>query len=179
MKSSFRIAYGGIVVGLSLVCMFFTGIFPFAEYALPALAGILLTVLVIEFGMKTALVAYLAVSLLSLVVTPNKEAALLFIFFLGYYPIIKAKLEKIKPFLIEWLVKLVTFNIAVTIAYFLIINVFGMSQVMEDFEFMKMGIWVLLGAGNIVFVVYDIAITNLIDMYNTHIKPKYLNKIKR
>ena len=152
MKQSLRIALGGIVSCLSLVMMFFTGVFPFAEYALPAISGVLLTVLVIEFGFRSALIAFAAVSFLSLVVTPNKEAVVLFIAFLGYYPIVKGKIETLRRKAVQWVV-------------------------MQDFAMLKIGVWVLLALGNAVFFLYDVAVTRLISMYIFHIKPKYLSKI--
>lgn len=177
MKQSLRIALGGIVSCLSLVMMFFTGVFPFAEYALPAISGVLLTVLVIEFGFRSALIAFAAVSFLSLVVTPNKEAVVLFIAFLGYYPIVKGKIETLRQKAVQWVVKFALFNAAAVVSYCVMIYVLGMSEVMQDFAMLKIGVWVLLALGNAVFFLYDVAVTRLISMYIFHIKPKYLSKI--
>ncbi|MFQ8600032.1 MAG: hypothetical protein ACLSAP_05215 [Oscillospiraceae bacterium] len=96
MKSSVKMALGGMMTALGVLFMFLTGLFPLADYALPALAGILTVVVVIEISDKTACAVYAAISILSLLVVPRLEAKLVFIVFLGYYPIVKAYLERIK-----------------------------------------------------------------------------------
>ena len=90
-KSS-QVAVGGMASGLCLLLMFLTGMIPFSEYACPTFAGLVLIAVAEEMGRKTALIVYGAVSLLSLLLTPSKEAAILFVFFFGYYPVIRAVL---------------------------------------------------------------------------------------
>lgn len=177
MKRSMRIAYGGVISALSLLMMFFTGVFPFAEYALPAIAGVLLTVLVIEFGFRIAFAAYGAVAVLSLVLTPNKEAVILFIAFLGYYPIVKGKLETLRSKPIQWVLKFALFNAAAVASYLVMIYLLGMTEVMEDFAAFRFGVWVLLLLGNAVFLIYDMAATRLISAYVYQIKPKIFNRL--
>ena len=96
MSKSKQIAAGGIASSLCLLLMFLTGVFPFATYALPAMAGTLLVVVVLELNRATAVMVYVSVSLLSLFIAPDKEAALVFIFFFGYYPILKGLIEQIR-----------------------------------------------------------------------------------
>ena len=177
MKRSTRIAYGGIISALSLVAMFFTGVFPFAEYALPAISGVFLVVLVIEFGFKSAVAAFVAVSILSFIITPNKEAVILFVAFLGYYPIVKGRIEMLHNKIIQWTIKFALFNVAAVGSYMLMIYVFNMTEIMEDFAVFQFGAWVLLILGNAVFFIYDIALTRLISLYVYQIKPKYLKRL--
>lgn len=179
MKQSFKIAYGGVVAALSLSAMFATGIFPFAEYALPALAGIFLVALVVEFGYRTGIVAYVAVGLLSLIVTPNKEASVLFIVFLGYYPVLKGRIESMKSRAVEWLIKIGWFNFALLLGYYLMVQVLGMTELMEDFAFAKYGLWMIWLLGNAVFVIYDLALTRVISMFIMQIRPKYLKRLMK
>ena len=105
MKKSTQVAVGGLASALCLLLMFLTGMIPFTTYALPAMAGIVLIAVVIENGTQTAALVYVSVSLLSLFLSPDKEAALMFLCFFGYYPVIKAKLEQIRPKLLELLAK--------------------------------------------------------------------------
>lgn len=178
-KVSFRVAFGGIVAALCLVLMFMTGLIPVLVYTLPAVAGVLLVSVVIEIDKKWALITYAAVGLLSLLITPDREAAILFIFFMGYYPIIKAIIEKIKSRILEWAIKIIIFNVAIISAYVIIINVFGIKDVMEQVPFFgKYSSLVLLALGNVVFVIYDIAVTRLISAYINWFRPKFINKIR-
>lgn len=171
--NSRRVAFGGVAAGVSLLCMFLSGVFPFAEYTCPALAGTILIALVIDFGKATAWICYLAIALLSLFITPNKESAILFAGFLGYYPILKNHLEQIRFRPAEWLAKLAVFNIMIVASYLTLIYGFGMSEVMEELnEYSRYGALLFLLAGNVVFVVYDLALTGLIAVYCQNIRPR-------
>lgn len=157
--------------------MFMTAIFPFATYALPAMAGIVLIAVVIENGSKTALLVYTAVSLLSLFIVPDKEAALMFIAFFGYYPIIKAFLERIRPKLLEYIAKFSIFNIAILLAYSLIVYIFNVPDILEELGSLgKYSAYILLFMGNIVFIIYDFALTNIIAIYIRWFRRKILGR---
>ena len=91
-QNTSKTALGGIVAALSVATMFLTAVIPTLTYALPAVAGVLLVVMVIDVGKKWAFGVYAAVSLLSLLVLPDKEAAVLYVFFFGLYPIFKSVL---------------------------------------------------------------------------------------
>lgn len=70
-------------MALSIVFMFSTGIIPTLTYAIPALCGALLMAVVIELGSVFAGAIYIAVSILSLLVVADKEAAVMYAAFLG------------------------------------------------------------------------------------------------
>ena len=95
---------------------------------------------------------YGAVAFLSLLLAPDKEAAAIFLF-LGYYPIIKPKLDKLR-FGMVW--KLLLFNTAVAVMYWLLLAVFGMIELLAEYR--EMGT-VLLGValvlGNVTFWLID------------------------
>lgn len=77
MNQSGKVALGGIITAVCTVLMFLTGLIPIGTYALPAIAGVLLMVIVIELGSKWAWMVFLAVSLLSALLAADKEAVLL------------------------------------------------------------------------------------------------------
>lgn len=172
-KSASSVAFGGIVSALAVLLMFFTGVFPFATYALPALAGLLLVVIVIDHGMKWAWCVYAAISALAILITPDREAAAMFVLFFGYYPILKSLLEQIRLRVVEYIVKFAIFNVAMVVAYLLIIYVLGIPDILEEFgELGKYGVWIMLGLGNVVFILYDITISRLVGIYTGWLKPK-------
>lgn len=176
-KKSQQVALGGVATGICIVLMFLTGMIPFSYYALPAMAGLVLIAVKEENGMKTALIVFAAVSLLSLFVVPVKEAALLFVAFFGYYPIVRDSLSHLRPNFLSVIVKFVVFNAAVVAAYWVIIHVFGISEILEDFgDFGKYSVLVLLALGNVFFVIYDFAIRNITLAYRNWFRPKFLKK---
>lgn len=169
-KSSTQIALGGLSAALCLVVMLATALLPFATYALPALAGILLIPVAVELGIKTAWITYSAVSLLSLLIIPDRETALMFIAFFGYYPFLKLKLDRIKPFIIRVFLKLSIFNLTIITAYYIVINIFGISYLADELS-NGFGI-ILLAAGNVCFPIYEFALRNMLMLYHYRIRNK-------
>lgn len=177
VKKSTQVALGGLAAALCLLLMFLTGVFPFATYALPALAGMVLIAIVQENGYKAAVTVYAAVSLLSVFIVPDRQAAILFIAFFGYYPILKGKLERL-PAILRWLLKFFFFNVAVVAGYLVIIYLFGIDEILEEVGPLgEYSLLVTLLAGNLVFLVYDYALRNIVQIYVQWFRPKILRKI--
>ena len=144
--------------------MIATGLIPIGTYALPALAGALCVIIVVEMGVKWAIPVYIAISVISLLLAADKEAVVLFIAFFGYYPILKAKLESLHKKLMEYLIKFAAFNAAMIIAFFITIYVLRVPQ--ESFTMFGIYLpWVFLAVGNVVFIIYDYAVSGLVVVY--------------
>ena len=78
---SYHIALGGIIAALCIACMFLTGVFPMFYLILPMLASAFIYIMTLETGGYWGFLTYLSVGLLSVFVTPNKDASLAFLFF--------------------------------------------------------------------------------------------------
>ncbi len=172
---SFKVALGGVTAALSILFMLLAGVTSTLVYAIPMFVGALLIVLVIETGKGFATAVYLAVSVVSLLVLGNKEAAVMYVAFFGYYPIVKSILEnKIKPVLC-WIIKYLIFNTAMVVAYLCVTKIFMIS--FEDMEaFGKWALPLLLLAGNVVFAMYDVLLTRLVTIYFYRWQ-KYLKRV--
>jgi hypothetical protein len=129
-KSASTIALGGVMAALAVVIMCLGGIIPIATYVCPMLCAIILSFVLAITGKRIAWAWYVAVSILSLLLGPDKEAAAVFVF-LGYYPIIKPWLDRRK---VPVLWKLAVFNGAILILYSLLIYLFRMDQVIQEFR---------------------------------------------
>lgn len=163
-KISNKTTLGGIIAALSIALMFITGIIPVLTYAVPAAAGVLLTVIVIEINKKWAFGVYAAVGLLSIILVADKEAALMYIMFFGYYPILKAVVEKHCTKTVSWIIKYVIFNVTMVAAFLMSVYVFKIPfDAMEKYG--KAAALLLLLIGNIVFFIFDLMMTNLITLY--------------
>ncbi len=55
MNHTIRVAFCGVLAGLGLALMFLTALLPMATFALPALAGLLMIMIVIEMGARMGL----------------------------------------------------------------------------------------------------------------------------
>ena len=113
MKQSAKAAIGGIVSSLAIVIMLCTYISPLLVYTAPPFAGLLLILSVNEVGYKWAFGTYVSISILSLLFIADKESAVFFSMFFGYFPILTLYLEKrIRWFIVKFLIKLLIFNIS-------------------------------------------------------------------
>ena len=86
-RKSWAMAYCGMAAALMLL----GAVVPVLMFIAPAVASLLIATVCVECGRTMALTAYGAVSLLSLLFVPDKEVALVFVFLLGYYPLIKPR----------------------------------------------------------------------------------------
>jgi len=164
MKQSSKCAIGGILSALSLVLMISVAIIPFLTYALPAVAGTLIVLMVIETDKKWAFGVYAAVAILAMILVPDKEVAVMYLAFFGYYPILKSAVESKFNSVVGWIIKVSTFLVTIVLSYILMINLMGVT-IDEVEEFGIIAVPMLLGMGTFAFVMYDIALTKLIILY--------------
>lgn len=150
--------------------------FPYFTYAVPAVTGLLTMMLVIEINVKWAFAAYIAASVLVFIFA-EPESKLMYICLFGYYPIVKALIERINKPVIEWILKLAVFNVAAIMIYAVFAGMFGVS--IDDFSTLgKYGAYIFLGFGNAVFVLYDITVSRLSGTYIYRIHPKVKKLLK-
>lgn len=146
------VALGGVLAALAVVIMCMGTIIPVATYVCPMLCAVVLQMVLKTCGTRIAWAWYAAVAILSALLAPDKEAAAVFLF-LGYYPIVKPRLDRAK---LRWLWKGLLFNGSVVVMYWLLIQLLGLSQVMEDFEGMGAAMLAaLLILGNVTFFLLD------------------------
>ena len=103
-------------------------------------------------GGRVAWAWYGAVALLSVLLAPDKEAAAVFAA-LGYYPMVKPRLEKRK---LPWLWKAALFNAVILALYWLLIHLLGMDALAEEFaDTGRVMTVVMLLLGNVTFLLLD------------------------
>lgn len=178
-RIGYIVALCGIMSSLALVVMFVFGFVPTLEYLTPALAGVLIYVIRESLGVKYGLVSYVAVGILCVLITSNYEVAMLFIFLLGYYPILREFLQKIKLRLLRGLVKFAVFTVSSLSCYGLLIYVFGMVYLLEEMnEFGQFGVVFVFALSLAAFVAYDIFLGYFKPFYEKIIKPKIQKRIR-
>lgn len=175
MNKTSRTTLGGITAAVSVVIMLLTAV-PVMTYSSPMIAGALLILIVIEMDKKWAFGIFAVAGTLSLLLAADKEAAILYIMFFGHYPITKAIIEsKIKSRPVEWLIKIAVFNMTMITGYLIIVKVLALP--MDDMNDLGKYAWlILLGAGNVMFPIYDITLTKCVLLYEVRLR-KTVRKI--
>jgi len=147
-----NMALGGIFAALAVVIMNMGTLIPVATYTCPVLCALLLQMVMKTCGTRTAWAWYGAVSILSILLAPDKEAAAVFAA-IGYYPIVKPMLDRSKG---KWLWKTLLFNVSILCMYWVLMHLFGLEQVTAEFsELGTVMTAVLLILGNVTFFLLD------------------------
>ncbi len=151
-NSAKPIAVGGVLAALAVTFMCLGGLIPGVTFVTPMLSCLMVQIVRTLCGSRIAWAWYGAVAFLSLLLGPDKEAAALFLF-LGYYPIIKPKMDRWK---LSWLWKGILFNGAILMMYWILMNLLGIAELTEEFQEMGIVLTVItLVLGNIVFFLLD------------------------
>ena len=147
-----KIALGGILAALAMVILCLGGLIPLATFVCPVIC-ILICSLVLHFcGSRIAWAWYGAVAVLGLLLSPDKEAAAVFLA-LGAYPILKAWFDRWKASIL-W--KLLYFNGITLFMYYIMIFIFGMDQLLSEYmEWGYIGLGIILLLGNVTFFLVD------------------------
>ena len=157
-NSAKNVALGGVMAALAVVIMCMGTLIPVATFICPMVCMVLLTAVKKKTGSRTAWAWYGAVTALSLLLAPDKEAVAVFLF-LGYYPIIKPWFDHRK---LSFVWKLVYFNAAVLLMYFILINLLGVQNIADDFNELGMVMTVVtLLMGNVTLFMFDLNLTLL------------------
>ena len=142
-----------MVSALSVVIMLLTNIMPSMMYVIPIRTGAIVFAVNEVIGKKWALGVFFVTSIISAILLTDKEVALNYTLFFGYYPLLKPIYEKL-PRIISWLLKAVTFNAAIVIIGVIVTFVFELPFLDEDFGGFTIPVFIVLF--NLVFVMYDI-----------------------
>ena len=100
-----KIALCGVLSALSVVVLLVGNVLQIGTYAAPMLASFLLIPVLEDYGKKYALLLYAVVSLLSLFLVPDKELVLFYVLVLGYYPVLRVRLNNIRRGVLRWMAK--------------------------------------------------------------------------
>ncbi len=147
-----KVAMGGVFGALALVIMNMGTLIPGATFVCPMVCMMILKLILQMADHQTAWAWYGAVTVLSLLLSPDKEAAAVFAA-LGYYPIVKPIFDALKPSIL-W--KAVYFNAVVLLLYWLLMTVLGMDAIAQEFREMGTVLtFVTLVLGNVTMLLVD------------------------
>jgi len=164
-----KVVLSAILSALGVVFLTIGSFIGVLDLSSAAIAGFVLVIAVIELGGKYSVMMYFVISILSLLVLPNKYPALFFVFFGGFYPLFKSYIERFH-YIVAWVVKFSMFNffLAVMIVVIKFLSEKGFLPPFEDnnlYNFFGIFKIIVFVVANFIFLLYDIAMTRIINLY--------------
>ena len=120
-----KIALCGMLGALSVVLLLLGSALQIGTYAAPMLAAFLLIPVLEEYGTRYALTLYVCVAILAVLFVPETELALFYVLVMGYYPVLRVKLNGVKSTLLRWVLKFAVFNAGTVLVYLLLFALLG------------------------------------------------------
>ena len=147
------IAKGGILVALTILILYMGNILKFNSMFLLCVAAALITLSILKIDIKTTILVYLASTVLSFFIIPDKTICVYYALLFGPYGLIKLYIEKKNNASIEIVFKLLYFNIVGFMIFFIFRTLFITS--ME----IKSSLLILLLMYNISCFIFDYVLT--------------------
>ena len=174
-RNSRSMALCGLTAALSIVILLLCGLIPLATFACPMLAMVCLIPVLRECGPRLTLAVYAAVSILAVLFVPDKELALFYVF-LGYYPALRPALCRIPGRLLSAAAKCGLFSAAMAVMYLLLLYLFRLEAVVEEFaSYTPLFVAGLLVLGNVTFLLFDRDLAQLSLLYEVKLRRRFFH----
>lgn len=176
LRGSQKITFSAMIIALSVVCLYIASLLPGGSPALYFIASVLVAALVLEDEPMLAVLAFIAVSVLAMLVVPNKLMVMPYAALLGHYCVFKLAIERIVRGKVgRFALKLVYLNAFTALALWLCAEIFGFSP---DFSEI-LPLWALIPIAEAILVVYDLLLTYTIRFYSANIRQLLVGRNRR
>ena len=173
-QQSRKVALCGVLCGLAVVVLLLGGLFSLAVYCAPRLATAVLLPVLEEYGPGTAGAAYGAVAILALLLVPDRETALVYVFF-GWYPLLRPRIAALPSLPVRLVCRLGVCGLSMFLLYGVTIRLLGLTAVTEELG----GGWLtaaLAAMGCAVFLLLDLALGRLTVLWRRKLRRRFFRK---
>lgn len=173
-EQSRKIALCGVLCGLAVVVLLLGGLFSLAVYCAPLLVMAVLLPVLEEYGPGTAGAAYGAVAILALLLVPDRETALVYVFF-GWYPLLRPRIAALPSLPVRLVCRLGVCGLSMFLLYGVTIRLLGLTAVTEELG----GGWLtaaLAAMGCAVFLLLDLALGRLTVLWRRKLRRRFFRK---
>ena len=173
-QQSRKVALCGVLCGLAVVVLLLGGLFSLAVYCAPLLAMAVLLPVLEEYGPGTAGAAYGAVAILALLLVPDRETALVYVFF-GWYPILRPRIAALPSLPVRLVCRLGVCGLSMFLLYGVTIRLLGLTAVTEELG----GGWLtaaLAAMGCAVFLLLDLALGRLTVLWRRKLRRRFFRR---
>ena len=172
-NKTFKLALGGICLALTIIFMFAGAVAPGVELTLFAISSVFIAIMILEAGVSSALLLYLAAVILGLILVPNKIGLVPYIFLFGYYGLVKYFIEKLTK---------ATSQIIIKISFFLLVMCAGLlgfkEIILGAVALPDYPVAILIVGGIIMMMLYDYIFTLIINFYIRKVQRKGMDNFK-
>ena len=172
-RATRRLATCSVLCAMAVVLLGVGALIEVFDLTAAAAASLALLPILLCYGARDALLSYAVTAVLGVILMPQSLAAWMYAGLVGYYPIIKQRLDRL-PRVLGWLIKLVLLT-AVMLVYlfvFYLVVLGGEGSFAEAFlaGFGEAGgssymAWAVIGLSVLTFVLFDILIDRLLVLY--------------
>lgn len=162
MSKSSNIARGGLLTALGVIFIYLSNIAPTSKIYLLGVASCIIPLSIMWTNIKNSIVVYGATCILCLLLIGFKGGVATYILFFGLYGFAKFYIEKLRKLPLEILLKLVFFNISITLIFLIYRVLFaGLLKI-------NISIPLAIVMFQFVFLIYDYALTLFISYVSKH-----------
>ena len=145
-KETKNITLSAAFTALSVLFAFLSSAFPTMSLTILAISGVVSAFALSECGYKYACLTYLAVSVISAFLVPDKTCVAFYVLLFGHYPIVKTLIERVGNRWLSWGIKLLLINALGALIFYLTTSILTPSG---DFS---------LDGGKFIIIVYNLAV---------------------
>ena len=172
-RSAHRVSLTAMFASMSLLFLYLASILPTMNIAMFFLSSVFVMGLVLEEEIGLAFLMFAVVSLLSLLLMPDKLLVIPYVIFFGHYGIGKYYIETgIRDKVIRYVVKLLYYNIALVLIY--IVTLLINTDVLSDVMYFDVALYILIPLAELAFVLYDYLFTKVTAYYFNHIRRRLM-----
>ncbi len=165
-----RVTFSAMAMALTVICLYAASTLSTGRLAALGLSSLFCGVCVSCYGVRYGAAQYVGASVLSLLLIPNRLFVLIYILFAGYYPIIKLYIEKLNKLWAEWILKILFFNLAITVLY-LVVKVFFLPMLTSALALVVLNYLALvIIALEVIFIIYDWILSYMIGYYHQFLR---------
>ncbi|MCI6925521.1 hypothetical protein [Butyricicoccus porcorum] len=151
------LTFCAMMTALGILFLMMGSMMPGMWVAFTAIAGVVAALTVVQGNLAYGLLTVIATALLSALIVPAKEIALLYAAFFGPYTLVKNLIERLHNLPLEWVLKLLFCGIVSALLFLFADSVLAMVPAV-----LASHIWLFLPAVLFVFAAYDIVFSKLI-----------------
>ena len=181
-----RMVTCAILCALSTVMLGIGTVLEIIDLTAAAMAAVVILLIYLCYGARYALLSYAVTGALGVVLLPQSLAVWSYVGLMGYYPVIKSRLDRF-PRILGWVIKLLLFavvmGLCLVVFHFLVFGGEGsladsFLRLFDEEEGKTLMAWGVLGLSLFTYVIFDLMLDRLRVIYELRFRRRVEKWIK-